>query len=654
MHSPRPAKARGAGIRPRPSTIPLIKDIAPLGFDEVVLDVGWWQGDTTHKPHPPVGDPVDWPSGMLAASDYAHRHGMRFGLYWNCNPSMTTVAGIQHRREDVQQLYDRFRIDFFRSDGTDGNVLQTGGHGPGTRAHYAEDVGYWQTKGYYEVLDSLSASVPNFSYENCSGGGRIKDYGILKRCIKVQNQDRYYPLDARRSFYDASYAIHPLQIAALCGSWAEWQATGSVYEFRSASLGAAYWHPDAPGSGNGGPVWTASQKALIKDAVHTYKSCLRPLIRSANLYHVFPRPDDKLWDGVEYYDPVARRGAVYVFRPNSPIATQAVHFKGLAAQAKYWLWCEDGSFAPTQETGDHLLRTGLTLQLAQPYTSEIIFLQDAALGQPADLQSPEAFRLQPVKTASQLLSTAAELTWDASPQARSYRVTVGDTPDFKTALAHEMVTVPSLSLTGLPPARTLYWKVEALSRGGSRVNSGPGGTFTTPEILAQGVTFASDMQWTRANAGADNPVRRDVNLHGRAIKINGRLMEKALWTHAFPDATPADIVFDISGKEFAVFKASVGLDDLGERGSVQFQVLVDGQQRAESPRMLPKKVHELVVDLRGAKEITLRVLNGGDGYGWDHAVWGLARFLKAETQDPLDALRSSAENSPATSSGRGR
>ena len=51
--------------------------------------------------------------------------------------------------------------------------------------------------------------------------------------------------------------------------------------------------------------------------------------------------------------------------------------------------------------------------------------------------------------------------------------------------------------------------------------------------------------------------------------------------------------------------------------------------------MRPKKSHELVVDLSGAREITLRVLNGGDGYGWDHAVWGLARFLKADTEDPL-------------------
>ena len=385
-------KGQGSWKSTETKYYPLIDEIAPMGFEDVVLDIGWWEGDTTHRPHPIVSDPVNWPSGMLAARDYAHDRGMRFGLYWNCNPSMTSPAGMEHRIEDATYLYDKFHIDFYRSDSTDGNVLQTGGHGPGMRAHYAEDEGYWQTKGYYEVLDSLQATIPNFSYENCSSGGHIKDYGILKRCIKIQNQDRYYPLDARQSFYDSTFALHPMQLAALCGSWADWQATGSVYEFRSSSMGAAYWHPDAPNGGNGGPVWTASQKALIQEAVHTYKTRLRPLIRNGNLYHIFPRPDDKVWDGIEYYDPASKRGAVYIFRPNSPVETQAVVFKGLNAKANYWLWCEDGSIPPTRRSGADLMQAGMDLTLAQPYTSEILFFQNASLGKPVEspLPSPES------------------------------------------------------------------------------------------------------------------------------------------------------------------------------------------------------------------------------------------------------------------------
>jgi hypothetical protein len=361
---------------------PLIDDIAPLGFEDVVLDINWWEGDTKHQPHPPVGNSKFWPKGMLSASDYAHQHGMRFGLYWNHNPSMTTLEGIQHREEDAKYLYDKFNVDFYRTDGTNGNVLQTGKPGPGSRAHYAEDVGYWQTKGFYDVIDWLYANVKNYSYENCSGGGRIKDFGVMKRAIKIQDQDRYYPIDSRQAFWDTSYALHPMQIASISGSWADWQATGSVYEFRSASLAAPYWHPDAPNGGNGGPRWSDEQKLQIKHAVETYKTKIRPLVRTANLYHILPRPDDKIWDGMEYFDPVSKKGATYIFRPNNPEDRQVVKLKGLDPKSNYWLSSEEGSVPAHQASGEDLMRTGVAITLPKPFSSDIIFLQDAAMGKP--------------------------------------------------------------------------------------------------------------------------------------------------------------------------------------------------------------------------------------------------------------------------------
>ena len=213
---------------------------------------------------------------MAAAAKYAHDRGLRFGLYDNEPPVFTSESGKQQRISDIEFLLKDLHADFYRSDATAGPVIQ-GAFGKGHKAHYPEDVLYWATKGFYEVLDTLYARNPTFLWEDCSGGGTIKDFGASRRAAKIQNQDRYYPIDARQSFYDASFVFPPMQLAALVGSWADWQATGSVYEFRSASLGAAYWHPDAPNGGNGGPVWSAQQKAQIKRAVATYKEKLRPL-----------------------------------------------------------------------------------------------------------------------------------------------------------------------------------------------------------------------------------------------------------------------------------------------------------------------------------------------------------------------------------------
>ena len=168
-----------------------------------------------------------------------------------------------------------------------------------------------------------------------------------------------------------------MQLAALCGSWAEWQATGSVYEFRSASLGAAYWHPDAPNGGNGGPVWSAQQRTDIKRAVATYKQKLRPLIRNADLYHIFPRPDGKRWDGIEYFDPTARKGVVYLFKSAAGTDATGVKFRGLRADARYRVTFEDGSNPAIDKTGKELA-SGINVTLKGSPVSELMFFEEIA------------------------------------------------------------------------------------------------------------------------------------------------------------------------------------------------------------------------------------------------------------------------------------
>jgi hypothetical protein len=37
--------------------------------------------------------------------------------------------------------------------------------------------------------------------------------------------------------------------------------------------------------------------------------------------------------------------------------------------------------------------------------------------------------------------------------------------------------------------------------------------------------------------------------------------------------------------------------------------------------------------------LTLRVLNGGDGYACDHAAWGFARLVATGAADPLQEAK---------------
>ena len=247
------------------------------------------------------------------------------------------------------------------------------------------------------------------------------------------------------------------------------------------------------------------------------------------------------------------------------------------------------------------MQSGLELHLPQVYSSDLIFVQDEALGKPAGLDLPGEFRLQQADAQGGMFAVAAGLTWEPAVGAHCYRLLVADDPKFRNVVAAKVVVQPPAVLENLPPERTLYWRVEAVSWGGCRPDSGSPGSLVTPQLdRPAGLVFLSELPWVKANAGADNPVRRDVNYYGGPIPINGSVYPQALWTHAYPDATPADIVYDVRSKQFERFQADAGLDDASAGGSIQFQVLVDGMKKAESPLLRPRQVHRFCVDIKGA------------------------------------------------------
>jgi hypothetical protein len=328
---------------------------------------------------------------------------------------------------------------------------------------------------------------------------------------------------------------------------------------------------------------------------------------------------------------------LYVWRPDSPDTQQTIRLKGLEADKNYWLWSEDASVVAGLRCGEDLMRSGVAIQLSQAYSSDVIFLQDEALGKPDGLELPAEFDLLKAETAGGVFAASAQLTWEPADGARNYRVLVAEEPEFQKIVASAVVTQPSVVLRDLPSQQTLYWRVEALSWGGRRPSTGAPATFVTPPLdRPAGLVFASDIPWVTATAGADNPVRRDVNYYGKPLAINGRVYPKGLWTHAYPDSTPADTVYDVTDKHLELFKADVGLDDASNGGSVQFQVLVDGTVKAASPVLRARQIHALRVNIAGARQVTLRVLNGDDGYTCDHAVWAAARFVAVSVDDPLD------------------
>jgi alpha-galactosidase len=275
---------------------------------------------------------------------------------------MSTASGRDRRMAHIRRLYEEHKADLWRSDSTGGPVV---------------GASYEEVRGFYAMLDHLYREMPGFQWENCVCGGRLKDFGAMKRSIKIFLTDTYSETHVRQSFYDASFIYPPAQLMGCAGSpngsFRPRGAAGMRFTFRTTSLGAPEWFLDAPGGRNGSAPWTDEEKEAVRRAVATYKTRIRPLVRSADLYQVLPRPNGRDWDGIQYYDPATKQGVVYLFKPANGVDTMAVKLRGLDAAARYRVTFEDGSNPAIEKTGDDLAR-GLSVTLTGAPVSELVWI----------------------------------------------------------------------------------------------------------------------------------------------------------------------------------------------------------------------------------------------------------------------------------------
>ena len=108
---------------------------------------------------------------------------------------------------------------------------------------------------------------------------------------------------------------------------------------------------------------------------------------------------------------------------------------------------------------------------------------------------------------------------------------------------------------------------------------------------------------------------------GSTIEINDKKWGRGLGVHA-----ASDLRYQLMGR-YKSFLTDIGIDDeVGARGSVVFEVWLDGTKKFTSPVMKgTDPVASVALDVTGVNELKLIVLDGGDGIAYDHADWAGAR-----------------------------
>src|SRR5579872_1918084 len=134
--------------------------------------------------------------------------------------------------------------------------------------------------------------------------------------------------------------------------------------------------------------------------------------------------------------------------------------------------------------------------------------------------------------------------------------------------------------------------------------------------LQSGTVHLEDLDLSHITQDWGQP-QRNRSVDGHALMVHGQRFAHGIGTHAI---SHFEIALD--GKA-SMFNSQCGVDDEATpRGSVSFEVWVDGKRRAATP-----VIHKgqgpaaLSVSLQGARHISLVVTDGGDGIDNDHADW---------------------------------
>lgn len=384
----------------------MIDDSAAMGIEIFHIDAGWFRSVGDWHPHA-----QKFPRGLGVAADYTHTKKLLFGLWtgwtqggnaprgeetlavnnpdqreWftrdyasNWKPHDFTGAdvclGADAARawclKDLRRMVREYKLDLLEHDQ---RMIVRGCDRSGHRhTEHPGDVSYHATLGYYDVYDQLRKENPKLIFEDCVNGGRMVDFGVVRRVHYISITDSYDPLSNRRAFYDASWPLPP----SMCEAYISNNPGPSFATFKAMlRSGMTGWCTVMCDTGK----WSPEQHAAAKRQFEIYKKWLRPLINAGNLYHIEPRPDGKRWDGVQYFDPKTKKGVLYAFRGTPegrcPEPEHAFKLKGLKPEGKYRLRYEDKTGGDATRTGAQLATQGVRVTLREPGASELVYIEE--------------------------------------------------------------------------------------------------------------------------------------------------------------------------------------------------------------------------------------------------------------------------------------
>ena len=201
------------------------------------------------------------------------------------------------------------------------------------------------------------------------------------------------------------------------------------------------------------------------------------------------------------------------------------------------------------------------------------------------------------------------------------------------------LTALALALSLGSCARQPAPAVQAVNTGGAEEQEslwseqpGPADAQIAMQALSAGPMALSSLPWLSASSGY-GPIERNKSNgekaggDGHTLTLDGKTFSSGFGVHS-----NSKMVFQLPA-DAQMFSATVGVDDeVGKRGSVVFQVYVDGIKAYDSGTMTGQSASAPVsVSVAGKHTLTLAVTDAGNGLSYDHADWADAKLTSAQT-----------------------
>lgn len=254
---------------------------------------------------------------------------------------------------------------------------------------YGDDVMYWCTVGFNDLLSSLYENVPGFRYECCSSGGGLKDLNSARYAVSINTDDSGQYLGMRMTFYDSSYVIHPAQLQFPCNVDLFNPGVGELYPEINTTAGEDFdlkktmLDMGMRSMILGSPMFSTQsvkcEKEYYEKYSRLYAEKIRPIIREGDLYHILPRPNGVDFDGVMYSAPYSAsdtKGVVFLFKPTeAPGDICHITLDGLRPDKEYSLSFTDRPEQNMTASGETLMTDGVDVVI-EYIGSELIFITE--------------------------------------------------------------------------------------------------------------------------------------------------------------------------------------------------------------------------------------------------------------------------------------